>query len=166
MSNKFSNKHEFRLSCPWVSCPTWIYPISTQLFVTLLTFYNKTEIALSLYLFLLSICLSVSVSFLLSICVFFCLCLSIALSLLSLCLSYLSVFPISLSLSLCLSYISVFPISPISPISLSLLSLCLSFLSVSTISLSVWRLLSLQYPNFYFFQPNLTKTHLSSTRLT
>jgi hypothetical protein len=122
------------LSCPWAICPTWRYPISTQLFVTLLTFYNKTEIALSLYLFLLSICLFVSVyvSFLFSIFVSF-LSLSLYNFVAPISLSlYHFVSPISLSLLyLCLSYLSV------SSVSLSLLSLCLSYLSVSPISQSL-----------------------------
>jgi hypothetical protein len=134
MSNKFSNKQEYRLSCLWMICPTWRYPISTQLFVTLLTFYNKTEIALSFYLFLLSICLSVSVSFLCSI---------------------FASFFVSVSLSLCLSYLSV------SPISLSLLSLCLSFLSVSPISMYVWGL----YSTLIFIFANLTLPNLTLARL-
>jgi hypothetical protein len=135
MSNKFSNKHEFRLSCPWAICPTWRYPISTQLFVTLLTFYNKTEIALSLYPSLLSICLFVSVyvSFLCSILASF----------------------FSVSLSLCLSYLSV------SPIPLSLLSFCLSFLSVSPISMYVRGL----YSTLIFIFANLTLPNLTLARL-
>ncbi len=110
-----------------------------------------------------SVCLSLSLFYVVSVS------LSVSVSPISLSL-YRFVSPISLSLyhfvspislpllSLCLSYLFV------SPISLSLLSLCLSYLSVSPTCLFGDK--TLQYPNLYFCQPNLTKPHLSSTRLT